>query len=87
MAAERCQAVCPRQNFGYKIINPRCTLQYSGDWQYWMKGCSAETLLLLESIEKATTSVVAFYGAGGRSRTDDLLITNQLLYQLSYTSI
>ena len=27
-----------------------------------------------------------FYGAGGRTRTPDLLITNQLLYQLSYTS-
>ena len=26
-------------------------------------------------------------GAGGRTRTPDLLITNQLLYQLSYTSI
>ena len=25
-------------------------------------------------------------GAGGRNRTPDLLITNQLLYQLSYTS-
>ena len=25
-----------------------------------------------------------FNGAGDRSRTDDLLITNQLLYQLSY---
>ena len=25
--------------------------------------------------------------AGGRIRTPDLLITNQLLYQLSYTSI
>ena len=25
--------------------------------------------------------------AGGRTRTPDLLITNQLLYQLSYTSI
>ena len=24
------------------------------------------------------------YGAGNRSRTDDLLITSQLLYQLSY---
>ena len=24
-------------------------------------------------------------GAGDRNRTDDLLITNQLLYQLSYT--
>ena len=28
-----------------------------------------------------------FFGAGGRIRTPDLLITNQLLYQLSYTSI
>ena len=26
-------------------------------------------------------------GAGERSRTSDLLITNQLLYQLSYTSL
>jgi hypothetical protein len=26
----------------------------------------------------------ADFGAGGRTRTDDLLITNQLLYQLSY---
>ena len=26
-------------------------------------------------------------GAGGRTRTPDLLITNQLLYQLSYTSV
>ena len=27
-----------------------------------------------------------FVGAGGRIRTPDLLITNQLLYRLSYTS-
>ena len=26
-------------------------------------------------------------GAGGRTRTPDLLITNQLLYRLSYTSM
>ena len=26
-------------------------------------------------------------GAGGRTRTPDLLITNQLLYQLSYASV
>ncbi len=29
---------------------------------------------------------VKMRGAGGRTRTPDLLITNQLLYQLSYTS-
>jgi hypothetical protein len=28
-----------------------------------------------------------FYGASDRSRTDDLLITNQLLYQLSYAGV
>ena len=27
------------------------------------------------------------WGAGNRARTDDLLITNQLLYQLSYAGI
>ncbi len=27
------------------------------------------------------------FGAGGRTRTPDLLITNQLLYQLSYTGV
>ena len=30
---------------------------------------------------------IAPCGAGGRTRTPDLLITNQLLYRLSYTSI
>ena len=30
---------------------------------------------------------VTLYGADGRIRTGDLLITNQLLYQLSYTSV
>ncbi len=33
------------------------------------------------------TSAEIRYGAGRRTRTPDLLITNQLLYQLSYTSI
>ena len=28
-----------------------------------------------------------FYGASDLSRTDDLLITSQLLYQLSYTGV
>ncbi len=35
-----------------------------------------------------TTEVITlFIGAGERTRTPDLLITNQLLYQLSYTSV
>ncbi len=39
--------------------------------------------------KKATgkTALTLLYGAGGRIRTRDLLITNQLLYQLSYASI
>ena len=34
-----------------------------------------------------TLPYLIYAGAGGRTRTPDLLITNQLLYQLSYTSI
>ena len=31
--------------------------------------------------------VYGYFGAGERIRTPDLLITNQLLYRLSYTSV
>ena len=31
--------------------------------------------------------IALYEGAGSRIRTDDLLITNQLLYQLSYAGI
>ena len=37
--------------------------------------------------EKEVAEVVEKLGAGERSRTSDLLITNQLLYQLSYAGI
>jgi hypothetical protein len=30
---------------------------------------------------------MSYVGAGSRIRTDDLLITNQLLYQLSYAGV
>ena len=33
------------------------------------------------------TFEATYSGAGSRVRTDDLLITNQLLYQLSYTGV
>ena len=36
--------------------------------------------------EKAPAKASAFSGATGRTRTGDLLITNQLLYQLSHSS-
>ncbi len=42
--------------------------------------------LLLHSRTGADNRFVRVDGAGGRTRTPDLLITNQLLYQLSYTS-
>ena len=38
-------------------------------------------------IQKIYRSYPVKNGAGGRTRTPDLLITNQLLYQLSYTSL
>ena len=37
--------------------------------------------------ERHASSVSFFFGAGNQTRTDDLLITNQLLYRLSYSSI
>ena len=38
-------------------------------------------------IEKSTCLWQVLFGAGDRTRTDDLRITNALLYQLSHTSI
>ena len=38
------------------------------------------------SLPPLATRELSHIGAGGRTRTPDLLITNQLLYQLSYTS-
>ena len=44
----------------------------------WVKcGSAAAAALTIGVLSKEC-------GAGGRTRTDDLLITNQLLYQLSY---
>ena len=50
---------------------------------------SRRIYLLSKSYEKAALSneKTAFIGAGNVTRTHDLLITNQLLYRLSYTSI
>ena len=40
----------------------------------------------LQSAPFGHSGTLPQFGAGGRIRTPDLLITNQLLYQLSYTS-
>ena len=39
------------------------------------------------SLEQRIRKVVSLNGAGDQTRTDDLLITNQLLYQLSYAGL
>ncbi len=36
---------------------------------------------------RVSNKLTLFVGAGDGTRTRDLLITNQLLYQLSYTSV
>ena len=35
-------------------------------------------------MRRTLRDLFGIFGAGGRTRTDDLLITNQLLYKLSY---
>ena len=50
--------------------------------RFFVSGKKRKTTL---SMKKHRSSVV--FGAGGRIRTPDLLITNQLHYQLCYTSI
>ena len=42
--------------------------------------------ILYKACPASLTGRTAQFGAGERTRTPDLLITNQLLYQLSYTS-
>jgi hypothetical protein len=43
--------------------------------------------LTLANPRKRFTRTELLLGAGNRARTDDLLITNQLLYQLSYAGV
>ena len=42
--------------------------------------------ILYKACPASSSGRTAQFGAGERTRTPDLLITNQLLYQLSYTS-
>ena len=49
---------------------------------------SGEDCLTLETTKPShRCEGFVLYGAGTRSRTRDLLITSQLLYQLSYTGV
>ena len=59
---------------GYFGVFPVILTEYTGE----IKNPESAEI----SLEKAIFR--GFYGAGSRTRTGDLLITNQLLYQLSY---
>ena len=69
----------------YELVPfPPSRAQRSGSARKRRNGGTAE----LSSLRGSERSAVhSDDGAGGRIRTPDLLITNQLLYQLSYTSI
>ena len=45
------------------------------------------TFALLAMVDNLRQRMRAKVGAGARTRTEDLLITNQLLYQLSYAGM
>ena len=47
--------------------------------------CNIFSIFVTKKHRKPKFSML--FGAGGVTRTHDLLITNQLLYQLSYTSV
>ena len=51
-------------------------------WSRWMRFSSARIWLFI-----FVSSLYFYYGASRRTRTPDLLITNQLHYQLCYTGI
>ena len=51
-----------------------------GVFRRWISGCQKQQ-------RPAFLRALVLFGAGTRSRTRDLLITSQLLYQLSYTGV
>ena len=69
--------VCPLWPLGKSPIFSCC-----------LNGAGRRTRLIKKQLISIAlfTQAVALIGAGRRTRTPDLLITNQLLYQLSYTS-
>ena len=50
-------------------------------WGVWLAGSITE-----KSKKPVILEITGFFGAGNVTRTHDLLITNQLLYRLSYAS-
>ena len=72
------RAFCRRQNLGAGGIHFRRAFQTKG----WKPPLAAGT-----QKERTSDRKSFLFGAGNQTRTDDLLITNQLLYRLSYSSI
>ncbi len=58
---------------------------FGGRW--WIRTTEVERQQIYSLPPLAAREISPIRGAGGRTRTPDLLITNQLLYQLSYTSL
>jgi hypothetical protein len=55
--------------------------------QGWLSKNDTKPVANREGSAQLLASQCLTHGAGSRARTDDLLITNQLLYQLSYAGL
>ena len=67
-------------SFPYSVLRPSYFATKNNPPDYFLNVAHPLRLRVRMNSYKKT-------GAGGRTRTPDLLITNQLLYQLSYTSL
>ena len=73
------------------IIYTKIKTNHKSDWflfggRGWIRTTEAEQRQIYSLFPLAARELFHI-GAGERTRTPDLLITNQLLYQLSYTSV
>ena len=79
------------ENVNEQAWTPALFLPWIHDFSKMCTKCAPffkDSKLLIEIKNPLTLDISGFYiGAGGRIRTPDLLITNQLLYRLSYTSV
>ena len=73
------------------VIYTKIKTNHKSDWflfggRGWIRTTEAEQRQIYSLFPLAARELFHI-GAGERTRTPDLLITNQLLYQLSYTSV
>ena len=80
---------CPQTRMKPKKSGPVIYYDRPTWWERMDSNHRSEDATDLQSapIGHSGTLPYSINGAGGRIRTPDLLITNQLLYQLSYTSV